>query len=446
MREIWVADGDAQVVVRIVPSEPKKHSLPKSSSAGQAMIGDFHKHPEIKVPDNELHMRVVTLQEALDDVGRNPRTFVIINSERHPSGVPMPNQPLLERLRGDCAGELSIIPTTLAELDVRLPLCRDREHFIAGRFVVLTAMKVHTIPERGVGGQDVEGLEKRARDGLYVTVAMATERLRACADFSEHRKMATEARRGEIFERLQPLLGDVSARNCFAEGQKRIEDWYPGPTAYRTMKSAYMSVQDGLRGGADRVSVDAELIDLVRTAGMVYAKANAFLEAQHAASGMTRELMESDEFKNAAAAEQYDMQARLLREQAPALHQEMTHNKRGGPSLAQLTAAAASMDVNPSWVFTNVLFYKRELDCAMLLGRVERGVGAMLGPQHIVRLKRFMAQADESEDKDAVVDTESEAARFLRDLALRVKSRAGWDEFFAIAEPEGREFWISKAL
>ena len=371
----------------------------------------------------------------------------MINRERHPGDIPLPNQLLLDRLRDDGVVDLLIVLTTLVELDAYLPLCRDRENFIAGELVLMMVTKVHETPEREVGGQDVLGLEKRARDGLYVTVTMATERLRACADFSEHRKMGAEARRGELFERLQPLLGDVSVRNCFAEGQKRIEDWYPGPTAYRTMKSAYMSVLDGLRGGADPVSVDAGLIELVRTAGTVYAKANTFLEAQHAASAMIRELIESEEFEKATPAEQYDMQASLLRERGPAQHQEMTHNKQGGPSLAQLMAAAASMDVNPSWVFTNVLFYKPELDCAMLLGRVERGVGATLRHKHIVRLKRFMAQADEAKDKGKdAVDTELEAAHFLRSLALRVKSPTGWDEFFAIAEADGGALWIAKSL
>lgn len=404
------------------------------------MIGDFHERSEITMHDNELQMRLMTLPEAIEDVGRNPRPFVIINRECYPNDIPRPNRLLLDRLRDDGVVDLLVVLTTLVELDEYLPLCRDRGNFIAGKVVLMKVTKLHETPERDVGGQDVEGLEKRARDGLHVTVAMATERLRACADFSEHIKMATGTRRGEIFERLQPLLGDVSARNCFAEGQKRIEDWYPGPTTYRTMKSAYMSELDALRSGADPVAVEAGQIDLVRTAGAVYAKTNAFLEAQHAASAVIRELMESDEFKKATPAEQYDMQARLLRERGAAQHQEMTHNKQGGPSLAQLMAAAASMDVNPSWVFTNVLFYKRELDCAMLLGRAERGVGVMLRSKQIKRLKRFMTQADEVEHGDVTVDAEIEAARHLRDLALRVKTREGWDEFFAIAEADGGFF------
>lgn len=404
--------------------------------------------------DNELHMRVMTLQEALEDLGRNPRPFVIINRERHPGDIPRPNRLLLDRLREDGVADLAIVLTTLVELDAYLPLCRDRENFIAGELVLMMVTKVHETPERDVGGQDVLGLEERARDGLHVTVAMATERLRACADFSEHRKMATEARRGEIFERLQPLLGDVSAQNCFAEGQKRIEDWYPGPTAYRTMKSAYVGVLDALLSGADPVAVDAGQIDLVRTAGAVYGKTNAFLEAQHAASAMTRELIESDEFKKATPSEQYDMQARLLRERGPAQHQEMTHNKQGGPSLAQLVRAAATMDLNPSWVYGNVRLYKTELDCAMRLGRVERGVGVMLGSKQVKRLKRLMMQSDEVEHGDVAVDAEIEAARHLRDLALRVKTREGWDEVFAIAEADsgffpsaegdGNMLWITK--
>jgi hypothetical protein len=398
------------------------------------------------MPDTELNMRVMTIQEALEDLGRNPRPFITINRERHLSDIPMPNRLLLEQLRKNGVVDLLIVPTTLVELDAHhLPLCRDREKFIAGELVLIMVTKVHTTPERDVGGQDVEGLEKRARDGLHVTVAMATERLRACADFSEHRKMGAGARRGEIFERLQPLLSDVSARNCFAEGQKRIEDWYPGPTAYRTMKSAYAAVLELLRGGgADPVLAETKQIELVRTASAIYKKAVAFLEAQHATSNMIRELMDSEEFKNATPAEQHDMQARLLREQAPAHHQEMAHNKQGGPSLPQLMRAAAAMDINPAWVFSNVLFYKGELDCAMQLGRAERGVSAILGPEHIKQLKRVMVRADEADGKTDV-DAETEAAWRLRDLALGVKTRAGWEEFFAIAESDGREFCITKA-
>lgn len=410
------------------------------------MISDFHKHSEIKMSNNELQMRVLPMREALEDVSRNPRSFILVNSERHPDGVPMPKQLLVERLREDCDGDLLIVPTTLAELDAYLPACRDREHFIAGRFVVMNVKKVHETPERGRGGQEVLGLMERARDGLYVTVAMATERLRACDDHRERRKMATETRRGEIFERLNPLLlGERSAQNCFAEGQKLIKAWHPGATASQTMKSAYAAVLELLEKGTDPRLIEEGQTELVRTAGAIYTKAVAFLDAQHAASDKIRELMDSKAFKNAAPAEQYDMQARLLRERAPALHQEMAHNKRGGPSLPQLMRAAAAMDLNPSRVYANVLFYQSELDCAMQLGRADRGVGAMLGAHHIERLKRFMAQADEAEGK-ALLDPELDAARYLRDLALQIKPRDSWDEFFAIAELDGREFWINKTL
>jgi len=156
-------------------------------------------------------------------------------------------------------------------------------------------------------------------------------------------------------------------------------------------------------------------------------------------------MMESNEFVKATREEQHQMQAKFLREQAPAQHQELAHNKQGGPSLAQLMGAAAAMDLNPSSVFANFRFYKTELDCAMYLGRIARGVGAMFEPKHIVALNRFIAQADEVKGR-ALDNPELDAARRLRDLALHVKTRAGWDEFFAIAEPDGREFWVSKPL
>lgn len=399
------------------------------------------------MPDNEPIIRMVTLEAALEDVSRDPRPFIIINRERHTGDIPVPTL-VLERLGDDFAGDLLVAPTTLAELNkAHLPLGRHREQFMAGEPVTMTVAKVHETPECAPGGQNVLGLEERARDGLYVTVAMATEKLRACADHRERRKMKTDTRRFEIFDRLEPELPlELSAKNNFDAGQRLIAKWYPGPTAYQTMKLAYTSVLDLLARGANPLALEAEQIDLVRTASAVYAKTDAFLKAQHEMSTMIRELMDSDEFKNAPPAEQYDMQARLLRERAPALHQEMAHNMQGGPSLAQFVQVAATMDFNPAWVFGNVVVCKGELECAMLLGRAERGEGAMLQADHIERLKRWMAQADDSDGNGADVDAEVEAARCLRDFALRVKTGAGWTEFFAIAEPDGREFWITKAL
>ncbi|MEW6395659.1 MAG: hypothetical protein AB1582_14070 [Pseudomonadota bacterium] len=397
------------------------------------------------MPDTDLRIRLVTLNEAFEDLGRNPRPFLLINIERHPRGIPMPNQRLLERLREDCDDDLLIVPTKPAELNAVLPVCRDRDRFIAGEFVLMEVTKLHETSERPHGGQDVTGLEERARDGLYVTVVMVTERLRASDDHQEGRKMATETRRGEIFETLQPLLGNLSARNCFDAGQRRITAWYPGLTAYQAMKSVYAGVLEQLRNGAKPAFVKAEQLELVRAAHAVYAKTEELLKAQHAMSAELRKMMESDEFAKANPHEQHEMQSKFLRERAPAQHQELAHNKQGGPSLAQLMRAAAAMAINPSGIYANVLFYKSELDCAMLLGRVERGVGVMFGSNHIKALKRFMTQADEAEAKIAV-DAEIEAARCLRDLALRVRTRAGWDEFFSIAEADGREYWISKAL
>lgn len=397
------------------------------------------------MPDPALRIRLVTVKEAIDDLNRNPRPLLLINIEQHLGGIPMPTEHLLERLREDCAGDLTIVSATLAELDAILPLCRDRDKFIAGEFVLMVVTKLHETPERPHGGQDVIGLEQRARDGLYVAVTMVTERLRACDDHEEGRKMATETRRGEIFEWLQPLLGNISAQNCFAEGQKRVETWHPGLTSYQAMKTVYVGVREQLRNGAKPVCIKEEQLELVRTARAVYAKAEELLKAQHAMSTELRKMMGSDEFKKATPEEQHEMQATFLRERALAQHQELAHNKQGGPSLPLLMRAAAAMDINPSSVYANVLFYQSELDCAMLLGRVERSVGVMLGSKHMKALKRFMVQADEAEDKNAV-DAETEAARRLHDLALRVRTRAGWEEFFTTAEADGRGFWINKAL
>jgi hypothetical protein len=397
------------------------------------------------MPDTELRIRLVTLNEALDDLDCNPRPFLLVNVEQHPGGIPMPNKLLLERLREDGADDLLIVPTRLAELGAILPLGRDRDHFIAGEFVLMKVTKLHETPERPHGGQDVFGLEKRARDGLYVTVTMATERLRACDDYKEGRKMATETRRGEIFERLQPLLGNISVRNCFAEGQKRVEVWYPGLTSYQAMKSVYVSAREALHNGAKPASLEADQLELVRTAHAIYTKTEELLKAQHAMSAELRKMMESDQFAKANPEQRHQMQARFLREQARPQHQDLAHNRQGGPSLPQLMRVAAAMDLNPSSVYANLLFYKTELDCAMLLGRAERGIGAMLGPKHVKRLRLSLAQTDGPDD-NAGINVKAEAASALRDVALRVKTSAGWEEFFAIAEQNSREFWITKAL
>lgn len=397
------------------------------------------------MPDTALRIRLVTLDEAFDDLGRNLRPFLLINIERHPRGIPMPNPSLLERLREDWDDDLLIVPASLTELDAALPLCRDRDKFCAGEFVLMEVTKLHETPERLRGGQDVAGLEERSRDGLYVTVAMVTERLRACEDHQEGRKMAAETRRGEIFETLQPLLGNLSARNCFDAGQRRITAWYPGLTAYQAMKSVYVGVLEELRNGAKPVLVKAEQLELVRTAHAIYAKTEELLKAQHEMSAELRKMMGSNEFAKATPQEQHESRAKFLRERALAQHQELAHNKKGGPSLPQLMGAASAMDLNPSMIYANVLFYKTELDCAMHLSRVERGAGVMLGSKHIKALKRFMTRADEAEGEIAV-DAEIEAARCLRALALRVRTRAGWEEFFSIAEADGREYWMSKTL
>jgi hypothetical protein len=403
---------------------------------------------EDQMPDTVPNIRVVPLDAVLAEVSRHPRPFVVINRARHTEGRFAIPGAILQHLPDDFSGDLMVVPTTLPELNkVCLPLGRHRDQFVAGEPVMIAVTKLHETPDRPPGGQEVVGLKERVRDGLYITVTMATERMRACSDYSERRKMKAQTRRLEILERLAPHLPpNLSSENVFDAGQRLVPKWYPGPTAYQTMKLVYLSVMDQLAAGTAARAEEAKQIDLVSTATAVYTKTDAFLTVQHEMSAKLRELMAGDQFKNATAAAQHDMQARLLREQAPALHQEMAHDKQGGPSLPQLMQVAAAMDFNPSWVFANVLAYECELDCAMLLGRSERGVGAMLQRNHIVRLKRFMTRADEVGGHDAATDTEVEAARHVRDLALRVRTPGGWDAFFAIAERDGREFWVTRAL
>lgn len=382
------------------------------------------------------NIRVVTLATAIgqtelifaDDEKRS-HPFVAINRDIHGEReLELPNA-FFERLPDGFTGDLLFALTTEVELrQAGHGLGRHREPFLAGEPVMFVVNKIHETPGRAQGGQDVAGLEERARDGLYVTVALATERMRACADCRERKKMAVDTRRGEIFLTLEPALSGLSAINLFREGQKLAARWHPGMSSHQALKSAYDSVADlpGARAGrVDFAAIERNQIDLVRTAGAVYAKTLAFLKVQHESSAMMREMMETDEYKNAIPAEKHTMQARFLREEAPAHHQEMAHDKQGGPTRAQLIRAACAMDLNPAPVFLNVRTYELELECAMLLGRAERGIGVMLTADRIRRLKRFMALAEAPDGSDAASDNDVEVARCMRDIALRVKPQAG---------------------
>ena len=79
----------------------------------------------------------------------------------------------------------------------------------------------------------------------------------------------------------------------------------------------------------------------------------------------------------------------------------------------------------------------------MLLGCAERGIGATFEPEQIARLKRFMALGEAAGD-DASANVEIQAAKTLREHALRVKPQAGWDELFAAND--GGSLWVTKAL
>ena len=394
-------------------------------------------------------IRPVTLQAAIRELNFHPHPFVVVNTGCHTTEhIEFPSE-IFEKLPDGFTGDLFVAPTTLAELNgAGLALGRRREQFLAGEFVLIFVDLLHGILERAHGGQTAGDLEERARDGLRVTMTLATERIRACVDLREHRKLSTETRRSEIFTCFEPHLAGFRAINTFREGQELIKKWYPGKTSHRTMKSAYTSVATlpGARlGKVDLVAIENEQMDLVRTAGSVYSKTLAFLAAQHEMSDMLRELKESAEFTNATDEEQHAMMAGLLREKGPAQHQTLAHDEQHSPSLVQLMRAANGMNFNPAWVFLNVRAYTTELDCAMLLGRAERGIGAMFKPEQIARLKRFMALGEIAGD-GASANEELQAAKTLREHALRVRSQAGWDEFFAIASADGGSLWVTKAL
>jgi len=275
-------------------------------------------------------VRLVTLQSAIRELNFHPRPFVVVNTGCHTTEyIELPPE-IFEKLPDGFTGDLLVAPTTLPELKgAGLPLGRHRERFLAGEFVLIFVDMLHGILERAHGGQTVGDLEKRARDGLRVTMALATERLRACLDLQEHRKLNTETRRGEISARLEPYLAGLSAINTFREGQKLIENWYPGRTAHQTIKAAYLSVAvlPGAKlGKVNLAAIEDEQIDLVRTAGAVYGKTLAILDAQHETSDLLRELKESAEFTNATDEERHAMMAGLLREKGPAQHQTLAHD------------------------------------------------------------------------------------------------------------------------
>ena len=395
-------------------------------------------------------IRETPLATAIADVTLKPRPFVVVNRERHPDRLPQVSSELLAALPSGFPGDLLVVPTTLVELaGADIPLGRHREQFLAGDPVMVAVKTLHEIVGSPHGGQSVLGLEKRARDGLYVTVALATERLRACTDCRAHKKQSAEVRRGEIFARLKDVLpAGLSPINMFREGQALLVDWIPGQTGHQVLKATYKSIADmpgAARGQVDFGAIEREQMQLVATAGAVYAKTLAFVGAQHEMSALIRELIETPEFRNASAMEKHELQAAVLREKGPALHQELAHNKQGGPTPVQLLRAAAAMDFNPAWVFLNDDVYMETFDCAMKLGRAERGIGAMLGPAEIEGLRHCLELGDPAGAGDGQIGPWVEMAKCLRDLALMVRPLAGWEEFFAIAAANPGSMWVTKS-
>ena len=104
----------------------------------------------------------------------------------------------------------------------------------------------------------------------------------------------------------------------------------------------------------------------------------------------------------------------------------------------QATGGAAAMDFNPGVVFLNDRFMIEFFDCGRRLGRAERGHHVWLEPANIEDVKAAMT-LEERPGGDQVVSPLTEAGKCLRDLALKVRPRSGWDEFFALAgdSPDG---------
>jgi hypothetical protein len=383
---------------------------------------------------------------ALKKIGIRP--FYVVNRERYSHVNTLPAE-LLERLPHGFSGDVPVILATPAEIDgLHIPMARQRQAFLDGNAVMFVPVPLEGLDERDHGGQTAENLEKRARDGLRVTAALAVETMRACTEIREHKKLAPDIRRKDIIPSLQPYCAGLSAENTIKEGAVLLPNWFPGRSAHEVGTSAYACVANlppARREEASLKVIENEQINLVRTAGIIYQKTLEFQRHKHAMSAVQRTIKMSPEYKMATPEVRADMLADALRERAPALHLELAHDKQSSPALEEFMVAAASMDCNPAIVFFNVAGQATELACAMLLGRVERGIGAWFDPMHIDKLHAFMKKADAADLKPEQMNPIDRAARRLRDLALRVHPRPRWDEFFDVATTAKVALWLPPA-
>ena len=379
------------------------------------------------------------LRSVIQSAGTSP--FFVANRAVHPEGkIEIPPY-MLERLPVGFSGEAPLVLTTIEAIDeVRLPIGRHRQQFLKGDVVMVAPRVVAELAERAQGGQAVEGLELRARDGVRVVVLLATEIIRGCRDGARNVKGDLEERRIAITSQMEPLLSGLSAINCFREGQMLLSQWYPGQKAMAVMREVYkraLAAPDAKGRAAHFAMVEAEQMQLVKTAGAIYAKTLTYLGAQHAMSAEMREAAEPAEMQSEAQPNKPAMSAGVL--------QDLAHARQDGPLIDHLMQAAVAMDFNPALVFANVTSFATEFACGMLLGRVLRGHKALFEPKHLERLQRFINQASSADLEPEHLNETDRAAQHLRDLALRLKPASAWANLAIVARAANEPVWVTPA-
>jgi hypothetical protein len=379
------------------------------------------------------------LRSVIKSMGTSP--FFIANRAIHPEGkIEIPGY-MLERLPDGFPGDAPLVVTTIEALDeIELSIARHRQQFLAGEVVMVAPRVVAELAERAQGGQTVDGLELSARNGVRVVVVLGTEIIRGCWDGTRNTKGDLEERRIAITSMMEPLLAGLSGINCFREGQALLTDWYPGKRAMAVMREAYTQTRNApdVKGRAAYfATVEAEQMQLVKTAGAIYAKTLAYLGAQHAMSAEMREAPEPGEIQQPEAHGRTDQPAI-----SAGVAQDLAHARHDGPPLDHLMKAAVAMDFNPALVFANVTSFATEFACGVLLRRVLRGNKVLFEPKHLERLERLMVQAASADaDPDHLNETDR-AAQHLRDLALRPKSASAWEDIFVVAKATNEPVWI----
>lgn len=288
---------------------------------------------------------------------------------------------------------------------------RQVSRFDAGLPVLITPHRIDHLPQRIHGGQPIADLSRKSRDGLYVVIALATERVRAANQALKRVVKTVDAGRDEALECFSGLE-TLEVINVFREGQKLLTTWYPGRTARETMKNTFQNVLD-LRlsrsegGNPYRALIKAEH-DAVLTAFRIFQLACSQNTARHDVSD----------------------EARQNRAMSLASKQILVNARQEYMRLPDLMIAAAGMDFNPSLVCVNVTTYATDFACGMRLGRLMRGFEVTFEPMHLCRLERMLniAGAVELSSKDP--DEEQAASVIVRDLALRYQDKVSWYRLF----------------